>query len=98
MAVFISKVMEEASKNGSPAMRTMFYEFPEDEKCWNLKDQYMFGSDYLVAPVLQPGCTSREVYLPKGKWENFHTKEIVDGGCVISVDAPIEQIPVFVKK
>ena len=90
--------MEEASKNGSPAMRTMFYEFPEDEKCWELKDQYMFGSDYLVAPVLQAGATSREVYLPKGKWENFHTKEIIEGGKVITAAAPIDQIPVFILK
>ena len=90
--------MKEASENGSPAMRTMFYEFPEDPVCWDLKDQYMFGSDYLVAPVLYAGAKSREVYLPNGKWENFHTKEIVEGGKTIKVDAPIDQIPVFVKK
>ena len=90
--------MEEASKNGSPVMRTMFYEFPEDEKCWELKDQYMFGSEYLVAPVLEAGCKSRKVYLPEGKWENINTKEICDGGKTVEVATPIDQIPVFKKK
>lgn len=95
---YIESVMKEASENGSPAMRTMFYEFPEDSKCWELKDQYMFGSDYLVAPILYAGATSREVYLPEGKWENIHTKEMFDGGKTLTVDAPIDQIPVFLKK
>ena len=90
--------MKEAAKNGSPVMRTMFYEFPDDEKCWELKDQYMFGSEYLVAPVLKAGATSREVYLPAGKWENINTKEVIEGGRSITVAAPIDQIPVFLKK
>ncbi|MCI6810562.1 MAG: glycoside hydrolase family 31 protein, partial [Spirochaetia bacterium] len=67
-------------------------------KCWELKDQYMFGSDYLVAPVLKAGATSREVYLPAGKWENINTKEVIEGGRSITVAAPIDQIPVFLKK
>ena len=95
---YTSKVMKEAAKNGSPVMRTMFYEFPDDEKCWELKDQYMFGSEYLVAPVLKAGATSREVYLPAGKWENINTKEVIEGGRSITVAAPIDQIPVFLKK
>jgi alpha-D-xyloside xylohydrolase len=95
---YIEKVMKEASENGSPAMRTMFYEFPKDEKCWELKDQYMFGSEYLVAPILKAGLTSRDVYLPAGKWENIHTGEVVEGGKTITCDAPIHQIPVFKKK
>ncbi len=95
---YISKLMKEASENGSPVMRTMFYEFPNDKKCWNLSDQYMFGNKYLVAPVLSSGVKEREVYLPQGKWENFHTKEEIEGGKVINVSCPIEQIPVFEKK
>ena len=90
--------MKEASENGSPVMRTMFYEFPEDEICWELKDQYMFGHDYLVAPVLKAGAKERLVYLPKGSWENFKTKEMVEGGKYVTVAAPIDSIPVFVRK
>ena len=67
---YIKQLYEEASSNGSPLIRTMFYEFPEDSKCWELQDQYMFGSDYLVAPIFHLNQFEREVYLPAGKWED----------------------------
>ena len=51
MKEYIKGLFEEASENGSPLLRAMFYEFPEDPKCWELQDQYMFGDRYLVAPV-----------------------------------------------
>ena len=92
---YLEKCMKEASLDGSPLMRTMFYEFPEDPKAWELKDQYMFGSEYLVAPVLKAGITEREVYLPQGKWQNIHTNEVIEGGCVIKAMCPRNQIPVF---
>ena len=94
---YIFSVMKEAAKNGSPAMRAMFYEFPDDSKCWELNDQYMFGSRYLVAPVLHADERKRSVYLPAGTWENLHTKETLEGGKTVNVDAPLEQIPVFVR-
>ena len=53
---YISRIYAEAHENGSPLMRAMFYEFPEDPVCWDLTDQYMFGPDYLVAPVMTPGA------------------------------------------
>ena len=87
--------MKEASRTGAPLIRTMFYEFPEDEKCWNLPLQYMFGPDYLVAPIFEAGATERTLYLPAGKWQNIETGEIVSGGCDITVPAPIDVIPVF---
>ncbi len=92
---YVSELMKEASKTGAPVMRTMFYEFPEDEKCWNLKDQYMFGDKYLVAPILQAGQFKRSVYLPDGKWENIHNHKLYTGGKSYEIDAPIELIPVF---
>lgn len=95
---YIAKVMKEAAENGSPAMRTMFYEFPDDAQCWLLKDQYMFGSDYLVAPVIKLGARERDVYLPKGRWENIHTGEVLEGGRTVKAAAPIENIPVFRRK
>ena len=49
---YIKKLYEEAHTNGSPLLRAMFYEFPEDAKCWELQDQYMFGDRFLVAPIL----------------------------------------------
>ena len=92
---YIRGLYQEAHENGSPLIRTMFYEFPEDPVCWELQDQYMFGSDYLVAPVLHLNEREREVYLPKGQWENVNTGETVPGGQRIRVAAPLDEIPVF---
>ena len=95
MKPYISEVMHEAAENGSPVMRAMFYEFPEDPACWACSDEYMFGSRYLVAPVLWAGVTSRTVYLPKGKWRDMNTGEVYEGGRNITVPSPVEIIPVF---
>ena len=92
---YIMEVMREASENGSPVMRPMFYEFPQDARCWETPEQYMFGSRYLVAPVLYEGMRSRQVYLPAGRWKNIFTGEELEGGCEIEAEAPLEVIPVF---
>ncbi len=97
MKDYIKSVMNEASENGSPVIRTMFYEFPDDEKCWNLTDQYMFGSEYLIAPVMYQGMTERSVYLPDGKWKSIHDGVIYDGGLPIIAKAPLDIIPVYKK-
>ena len=94
---YIKDLYKEASENGSPLIRTMFYEFPEDEKCWELDDQYMFGSEYIVAPILHLNQFEREVYLPEGKWELTSNQQIYDGGQIVKVSAPIEYMPVFKK-
>ena len=92
---YLKKLYQEAHENGSPLIRTMFYEFPEDSKCWLLTDQYMFGSDYLVAPVLHLNEFEREVYLPAGVWERCGSGEIIDGGQTVRASAPLEEMPVF---
>lgn len=97
MKDYIKSLMDEASKNGSPVIRTMFYEFPDDEMCWNIDDQYMFGSKYLVAPVMYQGMTERKVYLPRGNWRDIHTEKVYDGLQTVNMAAPIEIIPVFEK-
>ena len=79
-------------------MRPMFYEFPEDAACWDLSDQYMFGPDYLVAPILKPDTFERAVYLPAGQWEDIHTGEAYTGGRTVKASAPLEYIPVFKRK
>ncbi|MBR6028144.1 MAG: glycoside hydrolase family 31 protein [Clostridia bacterium] len=94
---YLKQIFAEAHENGSPLLRAMFYEFPEDEKCWTLSDQYMFGPDYLVAPVLSPGAREREVYLPAGTWQDIRTGETFAGGQTVTAAAPIESIPVFKK-
>lgn len=94
---YIKSLYNEASTNGSPLIRTMFYEFPEDEKCWDIQDQYMFGEKYLVAPILHLNEFEREVYLPKGNWKLTSTGEEFAGERTVKVSAPIEYMPVFEK-
>lgn len=92
---YIKSLYKDASKTGAPLIRTMFFEFPEDEKCWNAEDQYMFGEKYLCAPIMQLNQFNRDVYLPDGKWKLTSTGEIFEGGQTVNVDAPIEYMPVF---
>ncbi len=98
MRPYIRTLMEEAHEKGSPVMRTLFYEFPQDSACWDVQDQYMFGSDILVAPVVYEHASQRDVYLPAGaSWTNMHTGETFQGGQTVSVDAPLDVIPAFLR-
>lgn len=92
---YIRSLYQEAHENGSPLLRAMFYEFPEDEKCWELQDQYMFGAKYLAAPVLRLNQFRRAVYLPAGSWKLTASSEVFQGGQTVTVDAPVEYMPVF---
>ena len=94
---YIASLYREASENGSPLLRAMFYEFPDDEKCWNLYDQYMFGPEYLVAPILYEDTFERDVYLPAGRWEDIRDHKIYEGQQTVHAEAPIDSIPVFRK-
>lgn len=85
-------------ETGAPFMRGLFMDFPQDPHVANLGDEYMFGPALLVAPVTEQGATTRNVYLPAGTdWYNFWTNERVHGGQTISVAAPIDTIPLFVR-
>jgi YD repeat-containing protein len=73
-------------------------DFPDDPNVTDLRDEYMFGPAFLVAPVTEQGATSRKVYLPAGvDWYNFWTQEKVHGGQTIEVSAPIDVLPLFVR-
>jgi alpha-D-xyloside xylohydrolase len=83
---------------GAPFMRALPLDFPTDPKVADLADEYMFGPAFLVAPVTEQGATSRQVYLPAGTdWYNYWTNVRVKGGQTITVDAPIDTIPLFVR-
>ena len=95
---YIRQCMTAAHEKGTPVMRTMFFEFPNDPQCWEAETQYMFGPDILVAPILELGQRSREVYLPSGQnWRNASTGEIFSGGQTLTVAAPLNEIPLFVR-
>ncbi len=85
-------------KTGAPFMRALFMDFPNDPDVTGVPDEYMFGPAFLVAPVSEQGATRRNIYLPAGSdWYNYWTNERVRGGQTISVDAPIDTIPLFVR-
>lgn len=95
---YITKIMTAAHEKGTPPMRPLFYDFPDDKESWDIEDQLMFGPDILVAPVLYEGLRARKVYLPAGvKWEEIHSGFIHQGGQWIESDAPIGVIPVFLR-
>ncbi len=85
-------------QTGAPFMRALFMDFPDDPKVANIPDEYMFGPAFLVAPVTEQGATERAVYLPAGcDWYNYWTNERIKGGQTITVKAPIDTLPLFVK-
>ena len=85
-------------KTGAPFMRALFMDFPDDPAVANIPDEYMFGPAFLVAPVTEQGATERRVYLPAGcDWYNYWTNERLKGGQTITVNAPIDTLPLFVR-
>jgi alpha-D-xyloside xylohydrolase len=93
---YIMAQMDAAHKKGTPVMRPLFYDYPEDKAAWEIEDEYMFGPDYLAAPVMYEGWKEREVYLPAGaQWTCCWTREQIEGGQTITASAPPDRIPVF---
>jgi alpha-D-xyloside xylohydrolase len=90
----IEAAMRAAHEKGLPPMRPLFFDYPEDPRSWAIEDQFIF-CDLLVAPILEPGLRSREVYLPKGRWKSLHDGALLEGGAVVNCDAPLDRIPVF---
>lgn len=98
MRPYITECMREAHEKGTPVMRPMFYDFPEDAVCWETETQYMFGPDILVKPVTDAGAVQVRLYLPKGSvWTSAWTGETFEGGQWIDVDAPLSRIPAFTR-
>lgn len=101
MRSYVRSVTDNASTHGDPVIRPLFYEFPADPKAWDVETEYMFGSKYLVAPIMKPGQRRASVYLPGGaRWRLVDSAgspigQIEDGGREVEVDAPLEYMPVF---
>lgn len=94
---YLYEVAKEVAETGVPMMRPMFLEFPEDRTCHNIDQQYMLGSSLLVAPVFNAEGTV-EFYLPAGKWTNFFTKSVVEGGRWITEQHGFDSLPLYVRE
>lgn len=91
--------MWRASRDNVPAVRPLFYDFPADPAARGVEDAFMLGPDLLVAPVLEQGAQSREVYLPAhpGGWYDWHEGRHFAGGGFATVAAPLGRLPLFVR-
>jgi alpha-D-xyloside xylohydrolase len=87
---------QEAAKTGMPMMRALVLNYQDDARARIAKDEYLFGPDFLVAPVIDEG-TQRPVYLPPGEWVDYWTGKQVSGGKVVVADAPVDTIPVWAR-
>jgi len=87
---------QEAAQTGMPLMRALVLNYQSDPQARAVRDEYLFGGDFLVAPVIDAG-TERAAYLPAGDWVNYWTGSPVAGGQVVVADAPEDVIPVWVR-
>lgn len=88
-----------AHDRGLPITRGLFMEYPNDETAATIDNQFLFGEELLVAPVLKKGERVKRVYLPEGEWIDFNDKQTLHlGGQTIAYRAPLSVIPMFVKK
>lgn len=96
----IPYIVEQAQlscRTGYPMLRALLMHHPGDRQCWHIDDEYYFGTDFLVCPVMS-SVGRRDIYLPDGLWVNFLTGERLHGGrWYYDVDVPLDQMPVFVR-
>lgn len=93
---YIGQQMKIASTKGYPVMRPMFFEYPEDETCYTLGEQYMFGEDIIFAPVVEQGQKEKTVYIPDGEWILTKDKTRYTKG-VHSIKVELNEFVAFVK-
>jgi alpha-glucosidase len=95
---YLYTLMQQSSQTGSAVLAPLFYYFPSDVQTYSQDQEYMLGPSLLVAPVVQQGATSRMVYLPAGtNWIDYYSETNYAGGQVVSVNAPIDRIPLFAR-
>ncbi|MBR6701969.1 MAG: hypothetical protein IKI78_02375, partial [Clostridia bacterium] len=93
---YIEQHMKKAAEEGRPVMRPMFFDFPDDEICYTLGEQYMFGDDILFAPIVNRGQTVKTVYLPEGEWILTKSGEKFTAG-TYEISAGTDEFIAFVK-
>nr|WP_209309612.1 TIM-barrel domain-containing protein [Halomicroarcula amylolytica] len=96
---YLYNEFEESSENGKPVFQPLVYQYQDDPEVRNITDEFLFGDNVLIAPVVEQGATERDVYFPAGdRWVDFWTNEIHEGGQWKTVDAPIDHLPIYVRK
>ena len=94
---YIIEQGELSCQSGYPMLRALIFHHPHDRQCWHIDDEYYFGSEFLVCPVMNSD-NRRDIYLPEGLWANFFTGERLEGGrWYYNVEVPLNEMPVFVR-
>ncbi len=94
---YIIEQSEKACQSGLPLVQALLLRHPYDRQCWHIDDEYYFGHDFLVCPVMSDD-NRRDIYLPEGMWVDFFTGEHMDGGrWYYDVETSLERMPVFVR-
>jgi len=94
---YLYSAVRECATTGMPILRALWLHYPDDPKAVARQDEYLWGRDVLVAPVVEQGATSRKIYLPHGAWFDFWTGERVQGGAEISREVDLETTPLYVR-
>ncbi len=94
---YLYSVVREGTHNGLPVMRALWLHYPDDPMAVLRSDQYLWGRDILVAPVVDKGATSRQVYLPQGDWYDYWTGEHQQGGVEVARSVDLETMPLYVR-
>jgi alpha-glucosidase len=87
----------EYAQEGIPMIKPLVYFDQEDHQTFYRTDEFIFGNDILVCPILEPNAQGRRMYIPRGLWYNYWSDEVVEGGKELWVDADINKIPLFVR-
>ena len=95
---YIIEEAAHAAATGEPMMRALLLDYPDDPVAWRIADQYRFGRDLLIAPVVAPGALERRLYLPTGRWYGMFDGMKHEGGQWVTVRASLDRIPVFVRE
>ena len=83
--------------SGLPIARPLFFDYPQDNTLWNNSSEYLWGDNFLVAPVVKSNVTLKNVYLPQGEWIDYWTDKKYTGSQNYTVSAPLDKMPIFVK-
>ncbi|EOD00792.1 glycoside hydrolase family 31 protein [Caldisalinibacter kiritimatiensis] len=94
---YLYNLMRHSSLTGEPVMRPLFYHYQNDEKTHNINDQFLYGENIMVCPIVRPGADRRMIYIPEGEWYDYWTGEKIEGGQYIIKEAPIDILPIYVK-
>lgn len=99
LADYSARYADVARETGTPIMRPLFVEYPNDDRAWEVWDQYLYGKEYLVAPVINKGMRQREVYLPEGEWLDYWNPDqgSIEGPATVTVQIPLHKTPIFLR-